>query len=89
MNMKEIIEGIDEVIEKCEKATKAYACDNHTLENAGLSGYTREIRHAFSGKHVDTGSKTEAHQANAKKDPEVEHVNVDSVIDTDGREYKL
>lgn len=88
MNMKEIIKGIDEVIEKCEKTTKAYACDNHTLENAGLAGYTRAIRNAFSGKPVDE-SKTEAHQANKTKEPDVEYVRFDSVIDTDGREYKL
>lgn len=88
MNMTEIIGGIDEAIEKCKKAADAYKCDNHTLENAGLAGYTRAIRNAFSGKPVDE-SKTEAHQANAKKEPEVEHVTVDSVIDTDGREYKL
>ena len=88
MNMKKIIEGIDEVIEKCETVTEAYKCNNHTLENAGLSGYTRAMRNAFSGKHVDE-SKTEAHQANAKKEPEVEHVMADSVIDIDGREYNL
>ena len=88
MNMKKIIEGIDEVIEKCETATEAYKCNNHTLENAGLSGYTRAMRNAFSGKHVDE-TATEAHQANTKKEPEVEHVNVDSVIDVDGEEIKL
>lgn len=87
MNMKEIIGNIDEAIEKCEKVTNAYKCDNHTLENAGLAGYTRAIRNAFSGKPVDT--KTEAHQANPKTEPEVEHVTVDSVIDVDGKEIKL
>lgn len=81
MNMKEILEGIDETMNKIEKTAKAHVTNNHTFEDAGLAGFSKAIKNAFENPEVVVEEATNAHT--------VEKVVVDSVIDVDGKEIKL
>lgn len=81
MNMKEIIGNIDDTMNKIQKTAEAYTTNNHTFEDAGLAGFSKAIKNAFENPEVVVEESSNAHT--------VEHVDVDAVIDLDGKEIKL
>lgn len=87
MNMKEVINNIDETMDRIDEQAKAYECNNKTLDNA-FGNFDHFFTDDLSG-NLNVDESTNAHKANKEKEPEVEVLHADAVIGKDGEEIKL